>query len=164
MPDRKEFIDILQEKKTQAQKSLARLYEIRKEYMDGMDESSTNDESDLAQREISLANVYSLIERKLGELREIESLIERLQTDEEFGICEECGTEIPIERLLAMPGTSLCVDCQADYEKQGKTIKQTTDSIWTKDYEGIDWSEEGDEELGLSETTLSSDTAQGEGP
>ena len=31
--------------------------------------------------------------------------------DPEFGYCADCGEEIPIARLLAMPETTLCVDC-----------------------------------------------------
>ncbi|MFN3534429.1 MAG: TraR/DksA family transcriptional regulator [Desulfatiglandales bacterium] len=163
MGNREEYINILKEKKAQAQKSLSRLSEIRKEYMEGIDESSTKDELDLAQREISMANVYAMIERKTKELREIESLLERLETQEEFGVCEECGSEIPLERLIAMPGTTLCVDCQAEYEKQGRTLMKGSEGIWTKDYEGLEWTEEVEEDLGMRETTLSPDSGQEEG-
>lgn len=31
--------------------------------------------------------------------------------DPDFGICMECGTSIPIPRLLAMPESNLCVHC-----------------------------------------------------
>lgn len=31
--------------------------------------------------------------------------------DEDFGLCDECGAEIPLGRLLAMPETRLCVAC-----------------------------------------------------
>lgn len=163
MGNREEYINILKEKKAQAQKSLSRLSEIRKEYMEGIDESSTNDELDLAQREISMANVYAMIERKTKELREIEYLLEKLETQEEFGVCEECGSEIPLERLIAMPGTTLCVDCQAEYEKQGRTVMKGSEGIWTKDYEGLEWTEEVEEDLGMRETTLSPESGQEEG-
>ncbi len=163
MGNREEYINILKEKKAQAQKSLSRLSEIRKEYMEGIDESSTNDELDLAQREISMANVYAMIERKTKELREIEYLLEKLETREEFGVCEECGSEIPLERLIAMPGTTLCVDCQAEYEKQGRTVMKGSEGIWTKDYEGLEWTEEVEEDLGMRETTLSPESGQEEG-
>ncbi len=29
-----------------------------------------------------------------------------------YGICQECGTQIPPERLAARPEATLCVDCQ----------------------------------------------------
>jgi RNA polymerase-binding transcription factor DksA len=31
----------------------------------------------------------------------------------EAGICEECGCDIPIQRLLAVPTTRLCIKCAA---------------------------------------------------
>ena len=31
--------------------------------------------------------------------------------DPEFGYCVECGETIPVKRLLAMPESTLCVDC-----------------------------------------------------
>ncbi len=31
--------------------------------------------------------------------------------DPEFGYCVECGESIPMQRLLAMPESTLCVDC-----------------------------------------------------
>ena len=31
--------------------------------------------------------------------------------DPEFGYCVECGECIPVKRLLAMPESTLCVDC-----------------------------------------------------
>ena len=31
--------------------------------------------------------------------------------DEEYGICEECGEEIPFARLELVPDSSLCVRC-----------------------------------------------------
>ncbi|CAK7054086.1 MAG: RNA polymerase-binding transcription factor DksA [Desulfovibrio sp.] len=31
--------------------------------------------------------------------------------DPDFGYCVECGEDIPFKRLLAMPESTLCVDC-----------------------------------------------------
>jgi len=163
MPERQDFIKLLMEKREECEKTLKRLHEIKREYMEKMDESSTNDESDLAQREISLANVYSMIERKTNEIREIDLLIQKLEKDQDFGICEECGAEIPAERLLLMPGTSLCVDCQAEYEKLGRIQKLKADGMWPKGYEDLEWLEENEEDLVLRETSITVDVGQGEG-
>ena len=35
---------------------------------------------------------------------------------EEYGICEDCGEEISIERLKARPVTSLCIRCKTKRE------------------------------------------------
>lgn len=31
--------------------------------------------------------------------------------DPDFGFCMDCGEEIPLPRLMAMPESALCVDC-----------------------------------------------------
>lgn len=37
-----------------------------------------------------------------------------------YGICERCGTQIGVERLKAVPGTTHCVKCKAETEKMLK--------------------------------------------
>lgn len=52
-------------------------------------------------------------ERKLiGKIREAIARIE----DGTFGICEDCGDDISIERLKARPVTTLCIDCKRRQE------------------------------------------------
>ena len=36
--------------------------------------------------------------------------------------CDECGDEIPEARRIAMPGCTLCIDCQEEFEKKGYDI------------------------------------------
>jgi RNA polymerase-binding transcription factor len=52
-------------------------------------------------------------ERKL--LSKIEEALERIN-DGTYGVCEECGEAIGVERLKARPVTTLCIDCKADQE------------------------------------------------
>lgn len=35
--------------------------------------------------------------------------------------CQSCGEPIPEARRLAVPGCLMCVDCQEEYERYGKT-------------------------------------------
>ncbi len=163
MPTREEILALLEEKRNTWLQGLKNLMEIKNEYMEKMDEAAVNDESDQAQREVSLANVYGMIERKTKELREIDRLINKIKSGEDCGICEECGEEIPINRLLAMPGTTLCVECQKEREKKGMAAKTTTESVWTTDYEEIDWMDEGIDELGLKDAGISTDIDDHEG-
>lgn len=46
--------------------------------------------------------------QRIGKL---EYALKRLKDDPEFGYCSECGEEIPVQRLRAMPETTRCVDC-----------------------------------------------------
>jgi phage/conjugal plasmid C-4 type zinc finger TraR family protein len=34
--------------------------------------------------------------------------------------CDECGEEIPEARRVALPGVTLCVDCQSEQEVKGR--------------------------------------------
>ncbi len=49
-------------------------------------------------------------ERKL--IRKIDDAIRRLDNDD-YGFCDQCGTEIGIRRLEARPTATLCVDCKS---------------------------------------------------
>jgi RNA polymerase-binding protein DksA len=43
------------------------------------------------------------------QLRQVEKALARLESGE-YGKCEVCGKEIPVERLEAVPWTTLCID------------------------------------------------------
>ena len=43
-------------------------------------------------------------------LKKINVALERLNNDD-FGICIRCGNPIPIQRLIIMPESSMCVRC-----------------------------------------------------
>lgn len=44
----------------------------------------------------------------------------RVVNDNDSGHCEECGCEIPIKRLEAIPNAKYCVKCQEVYDKKIK--------------------------------------------
>jgi DnaK suppressor protein len=50
------------------------------------------------------------------QLRQIEKALARIESGE-YGRCEICGKEIPLERLEATPSTTLCID---DARRQGR--------------------------------------------
>ena len=43
------------------------------------------------------------------QLRQIQHALERIESGQ-YGTCEICGKEIPVERLEAMPSATLCID------------------------------------------------------
>ncbi len=59
-----------------------------------------------------------LLESREGELIwAIDEALRRLYDDpDSFGICEECGREISLERLDVLPWTTLCAECARDGE------------------------------------------------
>ena len=50
-------------------------------------------------------------------LKKIEEALERVENGI-FGICEDCGNEINIQRLEARPVTTMCIDCKTLQEEE----------------------------------------------
>jgi RNA polymerase-binding protein DksA len=57
----------------------------------------------------------SLIEAQSGMLEKIETALQRIE-EGTYGICEECGCQIPRLRLKAVPYATMCVKCAEQYE------------------------------------------------
>jgi len=53
------------------------------------------------------------LERRLDELAHVQRRLEQGS----YGTCEQCGEEIPQERLQAMPDSVMCVSCQRQRER-----------------------------------------------
>jgi RNA polymerase-binding transcription factor DksA len=54
--------------------------------------------------------------RDLRELQELDEALRRI-ADGSYDTCDECGDDIPFERLRAYPAARRCVPCQSMYEK-----------------------------------------------
>jgi DnaK suppressor protein len=39
-----------------------------------------------------------------------------------YGLCEECGEQIPLSRLKAIPDTSYCIACQTEIEQNQECV------------------------------------------
>jgi DnaK suppressor protein len=122
------FMESLELKKQELQQTLDRLMKSRKEYEGQLTAGDFIDEVDDAQREISAYSQFSLIERKNKELQKIEYLLNRVAEEKDFGLCEECGTRIPKERLLLVPEATLCVACQRELEKMDSRMSMASRS------------------------------------
>ena len=65
-----------------------------------------------------MADLLTRLEgRERHELDEIQSALARLETGG-FGVCEGCGSSIPLQRLRAVPWARQCLGCQAKEERQ----------------------------------------------
>lgn len=69
--------------------------------------------SELFEREKDLA-LWNNCHENLERIREALGRME----DGNYGICEACGREIPVERLEALPQTSFCVDCRLQEDER----------------------------------------------
>jgi DnaK suppressor protein len=135
------FMKSLESKRKELKETLERLMHSRKEYEGELTAGDFIDEVDDAQREISAYSQFSLIERKNRELQKIDYLLTRIEKEEDFGFCEECGAAIPRERLLIVPEATLCVACQRELEKmdQRKSMASRSSSAMGPSRREVIW-------------------------
>ena len=57
-----------------------------------------------------------LQDRDQAKLKGIENALQRMASDD-FGYCDECGENISKKRLMAVPLTSMCINCQSIEER-----------------------------------------------
>lgn len=77
---------------------------------------------DIAQSLEQIGRDSSLAEQERREMLAIERALAKMATGS-FGVCEDCGEEIPSRRLLVLPEARLCAHCQAFEEKQSARMR-----------------------------------------
>jgi len=80
---------------------------------------------DSVQDEIS----SQLAEVESRELARIENALQRMR-DGQYGVCEECGCNIPMARLNALPYATMCIKCQREAEREGAPGRMDVD--WSR--------------------------------
>lgn len=56
------------------------------------------------------------VDLEMRRLRQLEAALARMAS-QDYGLCADCGTEIPLARLQANPGALRCIACQEIFEK-----------------------------------------------
>ena len=74
-----------------------------------MSSSADNHLADTASETYERELDEGLEEDAQAQLREVEAALQRLEAGE-YGACAVCGKQIPVERLEAVPWTTLCID------------------------------------------------------
>jgi DnaK suppressor protein len=104
-----------------------RIAELRSEAgkaVETMDAGETfPDPADRATMESDRNSMLRMRDRERKLIFKIQEALERLDAGE-YGICEECGEEIGIERLKARPVTTLCIQCKSSQEIAERKAKQ----------------------------------------
>lgn len=59
---------------------------------------------------------YTLEENSENVLAEIDAALKRID-DGTYGTCANCGKQVLVERLEALPWATLCIDCARDRER-----------------------------------------------
>lgn len=87
---------------------------------DHIQHKNVENDPDFEEQAIQNANddvVNELSDSLQLKLSEIRHALKRID-DGSYGICSSCGESISIERLDAIPHTSLCKECMADNNNQ----------------------------------------------
>ena len=89
--------------------------------VDGMEDSrdEISDPSDRAALEDNRTLTLRIRDRERKLITKIEEALGRID-DGSYGVCEECGGAIAVERLRARPVTTLCITCKAEQEETEK--------------------------------------------
>ena len=94
--------------------------------------------SDARDKEINLI----LGDRDREKVQAIDEALGRV-TDGSYGICESCEGEIAEARLQALPFTRLCVNCQADREREMKLNRRFEENRGARHLGTSDGEDEG---------------------
>ena len=117
--DTEHFRDALLEQRRRVEHALTTLRDEHSGSLDDeVDEVAATSDNHLA--ETASATLGREIDYTLGGnaeqvLSEIDAALQRIE-DGTYGICANCGQEIPRERLEANPSASLCIDCKRKVE------------------------------------------------
>jgi DnaK suppressor protein len=79
------------------------------------DQVTASDPLDRATLDSGRTETLRYRERESRLIRKIRTTLEKIE-DGDFGICEGCGKEIPLKRLMARPVTAYCISCKTKME------------------------------------------------
>jgi DnaK suppressor protein len=110
----------LKEFRAQLESERTRLAELIAEHEQELEEARLTETSadrspdpgsaDAGSMKFEYEKELSLERNSLDLLRKVERALERIE-DGSYGICESCGSEIPIARLEVLPYATMCVTC-----------------------------------------------------
>jgi len=77
----------------------------------------------------SIAKPYDKLDENIKlEIEQIDLALIKMSLGD-YGVCESCGDDIAPRRLQAIPWARLCVECARDYEKQHRSLPQTSEAV-----------------------------------
>lgn len=87
-----------------------------------------DDVGDRSVAELERDMSFSERQREFEELRDVEAALERVRIGS-YGVCIECGADMPRERLGVFPTAKRCVDCQQRDEASRRRRNDMTPSL-----------------------------------
>lgn len=76
------------------------------------DRSPDPGNAEASSMKLELAKELSIEQNTTDLLGKVQNALRRIESGG-YGICERCGKSIPLERLDALPYSTMCVDCAA---------------------------------------------------
>ena len=111
--EREEFRKLLADKKESITRKLTETITESKE----MESNVAQDLVDKAETSYTKEFLLSLSDGEREQLLLIDEALKRLEHGE-FGVCQVCHKEIGAKRIVAIPWTPLCIDCQQKAEEE----------------------------------------------
>jgi RNA polymerase-binding transcription factor len=115
--EREEFRRLLAAKKESITRKLTDTITESKE----MESNVAQDLVDKAETSYTKEFLLSLSDGEREQLLLIDEALKRLAHGE-FGVCQVCHKEIGPKRILALPWTPLCIDCQEKAEEELRAL------------------------------------------
>jgi DnaK suppressor protein len=113
--EREQFQKLLADKKESITRKLTETITESKE----MESNVAQDLVDKAETSYTKEFLLSLSDGEREQLLLIDEALKRLEHGE-FGVCQVCRKEIGAKRIVALPWTPLCIDCQEKAEEEQK--------------------------------------------
>ena len=115
--EKDEFRKLLADKKESIIRKLTDTITESKE----MESNVAQDLVDKAETSYTKEFLLSLTDGERETLLLIDEALKRLEHSE-FGVCQTCGKEIGGKRIVAIPWTPYCIDCQEKAEEEQKEL------------------------------------------
>lgn len=89
-----------------------------------------SDEVDQATADYERSQMLRFRNRDLFYAKKLDKALVNISADE-YGICEECDSDIKFERLFARPTAEMCISCkdESEREEQGNFVGRQSKSI-----------------------------------
>lgn len=81
-----------------------------------LEQDIPQDSADRSVIHLSQESLFEQASQRQRILRRIDAAMRRME-EGSFGVCAECGEDIPLRRLEALPWTQYCVRCQEMIER-----------------------------------------------
>jgi DnaK suppressor protein len=124
--NRKKFMAALQKQLLDMKAKLLEEMELESKAEREGNKDEGLDTYDLASEERDREISFILSDRERSKVKNIDDALERME-EGSFGVCDACGLEIAEERLMAMPFTRLCRDCQQNQEREARSQRRVED-------------------------------------